>query len=230
MPHTENTVATALAGLRQEMLKAVADRKVTPLGPTRTPVLIGASKSQPKDVLEAAIRLGLEHFGENRVQEAAARWPGLKPAHPGVTLHLIGPLQSNKAKEAVALFDVIQTVDREKIAEAIANASEQQQRKPAVFIQVNTGEEAQKGGITPQMLEGLVRYCREQATLPLVGLMCIPPLAENPAPHFALMYKLAREHGLPELSMGMSGDFPAAIRFGATYIRIGTKLFGPRPA
>jgi pyridoxal phosphate enzyme (YggS family) len=221
MPQSQNTVATALAQLQQEIQGAV--------NKAPTPMLIAVSKGQPAPQIAQAIGLGVSHFGENRVQEAISKWPELKKAHPGVTLHLIGSLQSNKVAEAVALFDVIQTVDREKIADAIAAEMAKQHRALDVLIQVNTGEEPQKGGVSPRDLEKLVIYCREQAKLNLTGLMCVPPADENPAPHFALMQKLAREFDLPELSMGMSGDFTTAIRVGATFVRIGTRLFGPRP-
>lgn len=228
MPQPQDTVTTALSGLHKEIAEAVANRRVFEGKTPAPPVLIGVSKSQPLERVQAAIGFGVLHFGENRVQEAQAKWPALKDAHPQLILHLIGPLQSNKAKEAVALFNVIQTVDREKIADAIAAESVKQGKTPDLFIQVNTGEEPQKGGVTPRQLEALVRYCREQAKVKLVGLMCIPPADEPPAPHFALMQTLAREFGLSELSMGMSGDFAVAIRFGATFVRIGTRLFGPR--
>lgn len=189
--------------------------------------LIGASKVQPTGLLEEAIALGLRDFGENRVQEAMEKWPALKAAHPEVVLHLIGPLQSNKAKEAVALFDVIQTVDRVKIAEALAVEMQKQGRTPKLLIQVNIGEEDQKAGVTPQDLPGLLAACQGLG-LTIAGLMCVPPAEHNPAPYFALMKKLADRHGLAELSMGMSGDFPVAVRMGATMVRVGTALFGER--
>ena len=217
------SLATRLASLQQEIDRAVRAR----LAPGQPPVLIGASKTQPVEVLEEAIRLGLTDFGENRVQEAQAKWPALKAAHPSARLHLIGPLQSNKAEEAVALFDVIQTIDRPRIADAVAAAAVKLSRQPECLIQVNTGEEAQKAGVMPKELGALVVHCRK-AELKLTGLMCIPPMEENPAPHFALLHRLATEFGLSELSMGMSQDFASAIRLGATCVRIGTRLFGPR--
>lgn len=198
------------------------------LMPGPRPRLVGASKGQPLSILMEAAGLGLADFGENRVQEAAGKLPALKAAHPQVILHLIGPLQSNKAAEAVALFDVIQTIDRPKIADAVAHEAAKQGRTVATLVQVNTGEEAQKGGVAPRELGGLIRHCREVAGLDPVGLMAVPPAHENPAPHFALLKQLAEEYGMGELSMGMSGDFATAIRFGATYVRIGTRLFGPR--
>jgi pyridoxal phosphate enzyme (YggS family) len=191
------------------------------------PVLIGASKTQPAQMLEAAIRLGLTDFGENKVQEAYAKWPALTAANPAVRLHLIGPLQSNKAREAVALFDVIHTVDRLKIADALAAAMEKEGRRPALLVQVNTGEEPQKSGVLPKELPALLAHC-DALSLPIIGLMCVPPDGLNPAPHFALLAKLARRHALPELSMGMSGDYETALRLGATMIRVGTALFGQR--
>ncbi len=192
-----------------------------------SPILIGASKHQPVAKLEAAIGLGLRHFGENKVQEAAEKWPALKAAHPGVTLHLIGPLQSNKAADAVALFDVIQTVDRPKIADALAAACTKTGKRPAFLIQVNIGEEPQKAGVAPKETAALLAYCQSLG-LAIDGLMCVPPEGVNPAPYFALLAKMARELGLAELSMGMSGDFETAIRMGATVVRVGTALFGNR--
>lgn len=212
------------ATLRQQVAIAARQRVI----PSAAPTIIGASKSQPGAVLEAAIAAGMTHFGENKVQEAAEKWPALKQAHPGLVLHGIGPLQSNKAAQAVALFDVIHTIDRAKIADAVANEAAKQGRELAVLIQVNTGEEPQKAGIRPQELGTLIQHYRDQGLPGLKGLMCVPPEGINPAPHFALLQKLAGEYGLPWLSMGMSGDYLTAIRFGATHIRIGTALFGER--
>ncbi len=222
------TLANRLAALRQAV--AAANLLHSPGKPPVT--LVGASKTQPAAVLAEAIALGLRHFGENKVQEAQAKWPALKAAHPEVVLHLIGPLQSNKAGEAVALFDVIETVDRPKIATALANAVANHPSPAArrFYIQVNTGEEPQKAGVLPRDLEKLVALCRTLETehWRLDGLMCIPPAHENPAPHFALLDKLASRYGLSARSMGMSDDFAAAIRLGATHVRIGTRLFGER--
>lgn len=178
-----------------------------------------------RPVLEAGHRL----FGENRVQEAESKWPALRETWPDITLHLIGPLQTNKVKEAVALFDVIETVDRPKLANHLAGEMERTGKRPACFIQVNTGEEPQKAGVTPQDALDFVRYCREEAGLPVTGLMCIPPADAYPAPHFALLHKLAGEAGLKEVSMGMSGDFEMACQLGATLVRVGTGIFGTRP-
>ena len=177
-------------------------------------------------VLEAGHRL----FGENRVQEAQSKWPALKARFPDVELHLIGPLQSNKVKDAVGLFDGIHTIDREKIALGVAREIERKGNGPKLFVQVNTGEEPQKGGVRPRDVERFLRFCGEEAGLTIVGLMCIPPLEEEAAVHFALLEKLAREAGLVQLSMGMSGDFEAAIAFGATYVRVGSAIFGERQA
>lgn len=190
--------------------------------------LIAASKAQPHEALRAALEAGHRHFGENRVQEAQARWPALKDAYPDVVLRLIGPLQSNKVADAVGLFDAIDSIDRPKIAGAIAKESAKQGRRPECLIQVNTGEEPQKAGVSPGDLPGLLDYCRQQAGLPIAGLMCIPPAGENPAPHFALLVKLADRYGLAERSMGMSGDYETAARFGATMVRVGSGIFGER--
>jgi pyridoxal phosphate enzyme (YggS family) len=219
-----STLATPLAALQQAI---TATHAQAGLLKGATPRLIGASKTQPAALLEQAIALGLADFGENKVQEAQAKWPALKARYPAVQLHLIGPLQSNKARDAVALFDVIHTVDRANIADALADAAQVEGRLPQLLIQVNTGEEPQKSGVIPGDLDVLIRHCHTR-DLPISGLMCVPPAGENPAPHFALMHKLAARHGLSELSMGMSGDFECAIRFGATMVRIGTALFGER--
>ncbi len=175
-------------------------------------------------MLEAGQRV----FGENRVQEAQGKWPALKAEFPDVKLHLIGPLQSNKAKEGVALFDAIHSIDREKIARAIADEMLRQSRKLQLFIQVNTGEEPQKAGVMPREAKAFVAMCRAELKLEIAGLMCIPPVEEEPAVHFAFLQKLARECGLSGLSMGMSSDFETAIEFGATHVRVGSAIFGER--
>ena len=203
-----------------------------------SPILLGASKGQGAGMIEEFIRAGLTHYGENRVQEAMEKWPELKKRHPHVTLHLIGPLQTNKVKEALVLFDVIQTLDRPKLAEAIAGELKKKEEKssvtqllnssiPQFYIQVNTGEEAQKSGILPKEAPELIRYCQHLG-LNIAGLMCVPPAGQMPAPHFALLRKLALDNGLQGLSMGMSNDYEAAIRMGSTCVRIGTALFGER--
>jgi pyridoxal phosphate enzyme (YggS family) len=190
--------------------------------------LIAVSKFQPEGRIRAALDLGHRHFGENRVQEAEGRWPALRPLYPGLMLHFIGHLQSNKAAEAIALFDVIHSIDRPKLAKAIAEAMAKVGRRPDCFVQVNTGEEPQKGGAMPAEADALIEECLERWRLPLVGLMCIPPEQDDPAPHFALLAAIAKRHGLTRLSMGMSADFETAIRLGATHVRVGTAIFGAR--
>jgi PLP dependent protein len=190
--------------------------------------LVAVTKTVPPAVIEQAIAAGQRRFGENRVQEAAGKWPELRARHPDIELHLIGPLQSNKVREAVALFDVVETVDRPKLARALAEEMARVDRRPRLFVQVNTGEEPQKAGIPPGEAASFIALCRETFALAIDGLMCIPPLDEEPAMHFALLAKVAQETGVKELSMGMSGDFARAIAFGATYVRIGTAIFGPR--
>lgn len=189
--------------------------------------LVAVSKTHGADRVEALLRAGQRVFGENRVQEAQGKFPALKAAWPDLELHLIGPLQTNKAREAVALFDVIQSVDRRKLAEALAQEMAKQGRRLPVFVQVNTGEEEQKAGVAPQEADAFVAECRGLG-LDVVGLMCIPPLDEEPSPHFALLAKIAARNGLRQVSMGMSGDFETAIRLGATHVRVGTALFGER--
>lgn len=190
--------------------------------------LLGASKFQEEPALLQALDAGLRLFGENRVQEAAQKWPALRQKFPDIELHMIGHLQSNKAAEALAVFDVIETLDREKLADALAAEIKKTEKSPRFFIQVNIGEEDQKGGILPQNADAFIAYCRKLG-LKIEGLMCIPPADDPPAPHFALLADIARRNDLKQLSMGMSGDFETAIKFGATHIRIGTALFGPRP-
>lgn len=190
--------------------------------------LVAVSKTFDGDEIRPALIAGQRVFGENRVQEAQAKWPQLREEFPDIELHLIGPLQSNKAKEAVALFDVIQTVDREKIAAALAAEMQKQGKRPRLYVQVNTGLEPQKAGIDPREAVAFVKRCREVHGLEIEGLMCIPPVDENPGPHFALLQKLAKEAGVEKLSMGMSGDFETAIAFGATSVRVGSAIFGNR--
>jgi pyridoxal phosphate enzyme (YggS family) len=190
--------------------------------------LIAVSKLFDADAVRPVLEAGQRVFGENRVQEAERKWPGLKNEFADVELHLIGPLQSNKTRDAVALFDAIHTIDREKIARAIADEMSKQQRTLKLFVQVNTGEEPQKAGVMPREAKAFVELCRGELKLPLTGLMCIPPVDEEPAVHFAFLAKLAKELGLNGLSMGMSGDFETAIAFGATHVRIGSAIFGDR--
>lgn len=189
--------------------------------------LSAVSKQQPIGRVQAMLAAGQRVFAENRVQEARARWADLRPE--GLELHLIGPLQSNKAEDAVLLFDVIESLDRPKLAGALAEAMAKHARRPRLLVQVNTGEEPQKAGVAPQALEPFLELLQAQFQLAPEGLMCIPPEHEEPAMHFALLAKLARRAGLPVLSMGMSGDFEKAIRFGATHVRVGSALFGARP-
>lgn len=220
----DSTLASRYQALQTRMTEATTQSAVTPSRPT---ILIGASKTQPSALLEEAITAGLLDFGENKVQEAAGKWPTLKAAHPQLQLHLIGPLQSNKAEDAVALFDVIQSIDREKIVDAIAAAIAKTGKTPRLLIQVNIGEEPQKAGVLPKDTAALLAYATAKG-LKIEGLMCVPPDGQNPASYFALLHKIAKTLGLTELSMGMSGDFETAIRLGATMVRVGTALFGER--
>ena len=190
--------------------------------------LIAVSKTHDAERILPVLQVGHRIFGENRVQEAGQKWPQLKEQFPDTELHLIGPLQSNKARQAAELFDVIETVDREKIAKALSRAFVEVGRNLPCFVQVNTGAEPQKAGIAPEDAAAFVRDCQETYGLNIVGLMCIPPAGELAAPHFALLKKLAGEAGLSQLSMGMSGDYETAIRFGATHVRVGTAIFGAR--
>lgn len=197
-------------------------------GTRAMPTIVAVTKTQSADRILPLLEAGHRHFGENRVQEAQAKWPALKAAFPGVALHLIGPLQTNKAEDAVLLFDVIETVDRPKLARALAAAMDGAGRRPEILIQVNTGEEPQKAGIPPQEADAFIAACRTEFGLSASGLMCIPPADEPPAPHFALLAKMARCNGLEKLSMGMSGDYEIAAQLGATHVRIGSALFGAR--
>ena len=197
--------------------------------PSGDVTLIAVSKMQDEGKIDAALALGLRVFGENRVQEAEKHWSERKKHHPDLQLHLIGPLQTNKAGDAVALFDVIETIDRPDIADALAKECQKQGKNPLCFIQVNTGNEPQKAGVNLTDLPALIQHCRD-VRLNVQGLMCIPPVGEPPAFHFALLKKLAVRHQLPLLSMGMSGDYERAIELGATHVRIGTALFGERIA
>jgi PLP dependent protein len=213
-----------LAAVEQEIARACKDA-----GRDRASVtLIAVSKTFDAEAISPVITAGQRVFGENRVQEAKAKWPGLMTAYPGIVLHLIGPLQSNKAKEAVALFDAIHSVDRPSICEALAKEMKLQGRQPELFVQINTGEEPQKAGIAPAEADAFVAACREKYGLTISGLMCIPPVDEAPAPHFALTAKIAARNGLKNLSMGMSADFATAIQFGATHVRVGSAIFGHR--
>jgi pyridoxal phosphate enzyme (YggS family) len=195
---------------------------------SRPVTLVAVSKTFGAEAIEPVILAGQKVFGENRVQEAKAKWPDLEARHPGIELHLIGPLQSNKAKEAVALFDAIHTVDRVSLCEALAKEIERQSRHPLLFVEINTGAEPQKAGILPENADAFLQACREDYGLEISGLMCIPPVEEAPAPHFALTAKIAERNGLKLLSMGMSADFAVAVQFGATHVRVGSAIFGHR--
>ncbi|NTG36334.1 YggS family pyridoxal phosphate-dependent enzyme [Agrobacterium rhizogenes] len=190
--------------------------------------LVAVSKTFDADAIRPAISAGQRVFGENRVQESQGKWPDLKAETPDIELHLIGPLQSNKAADAVALFDVIETVDREKIARALADEIKRQGKAIRLYVQVNTGLEPQKAGIAPDDTVAFVDLCRNELGLSIEGLMCIPPADENPGPHFALLAKLARKAGVDKLSMGMSSDYEIAVAFGATSVRVGSAIFGAR--
>jgi len=190
--------------------------------------LIAVSKTFEADDIRPVLGAGQRVFGENRVQEAMGKWPGLREEFEGVELHLIGPLQSNKAKEAVQTFDVIHTVDREKIARALKAEMDKQGRDLPCFVQVNTGEEPQKAGISPKETDAFVTFCQNDIGLNIVGLMCIPPVEEAPGPHFALLEEIAKRNGLKQLSMGMSSDYEIAVCFGATHVRVGSAIFGAR--
>ena len=217
-------VADQFAEIHAHIKQAIAEA----VDPADHVHLIAVSKQQPDEKIEAALATGHRLFGENRVQEAQERWQDRRADYPDLTLHLIGPLQSNKAADAVALFDVIETIDREKIAKAIATEIKKQQKDIGCFVQVNTGMEPQKSGIAPERVGEFVSYCQHDLGLAIKGLMCIPPADEEAAMHFALLKKYARALSLPHLSMGMSADFAEAISFGADYVRIGSALFGER--
>lgn len=216
---------TNLAAIRRRLDAAL--KEAGRAGPVE---IVAVSKTQDEATIRAALAAGQRVFGENRVQEAAAKWPSLRADYPDIELHLIGPLQSNKTADAVALFDVIEVVDRPKIAAALAAEAKKQGRSPKLLIQVNTGAEPQKAGVPPAECDAFLRQCREQFGLAIDGLMCIPPAGDAPAPHFALLAKIAARHGLPVLSMGMSADFEIAAQLGATHVRVGAALFGARAA
>jgi pyridoxal phosphate enzyme (YggS family) len=193
-----------------------------------TVTLVAVSKTFDAEAITPVIAAGQRVFGENRVQEAKGKWPALIAAHPGLALHLIGPLQSNKAKDAVALFDAIHSVDRPSLCEALGKEIKGQNRRPDLFVQINTGEEPQKAGVAPTDADDFIARCRDTYGLTISGLMCIPPMDDAPAPHFALAAKIAKRNGLTQLSMGMSADFAIAIALGATHVRIGSAIFGTR--
>ncbi len=217
-------VSARLAAVRDEVAAAAreADREAAGI------TLVAVAKGHGVDRIRPALTAGHRVFGENRIQEAERKWPALRAECPDVQLHLIGPLQTNKVKQAVGLFDVIETLDRPKLAGVLAREMEKSGRRPACYIQVNTGAEAQKAGIPPEQADAFIATCRDEHGLPVVGLMCIPPLDEEPSLHFALLREIARRNGLDGLSMGMSADYPVAIAFGATLVRVGTAIFGER--
>ena len=216
--------ADRLAEVRRKMAQACAEARRDPADVT----LVAVSKTFGAEAIAPAIAAGQRVFGENRVQEAKAKWPVLRERHADLALHLIGPLQSNKAREAVALFDAIHTVDRASLCAALAKEIDRQGRAPLLLVEINTGAEPQKAGVPPEAADAFLRECRASYRLTISGLMCIPPLAEPPAPHFALTAKIAARNGLELLSMGMSADYETAIRFGATHVRIGSAIFGER--
>src|SRR6202521_5793752 len=219
-PHLPNGLSTVERDIARACEQARRDRSSV--------TLIAVSKTFDAGAIAPVIAAGQRVFGENRVQEAKAKWPGLMSAYAGISLHLIGPLQSNKTKEAVALFDAIHSLDRPSLCEALAKEFRIQTRRPQLFVQLNTGEEPQKAGIAPADADSFIANCRHKYGLPISGLMCIPPVDDAPAPHFALTAKIAERNGLKSLSMGMSADFAIAIQLGATYVRVGSAIFGHR--
>lgn len=230
--NTQNQIEKNTTEISANLAAVVERISVAAMDVERDPAsvsLVAVSKSHPASA--AATTLGLGHcvFGENRVQEAQEKWPSLKAEYPDAVIHLIGPLQTNKTADAVALFDVIQTLDREKLALTLVKEMERLDRRPDVFIQINTGEEPQKAGVLPLDADDFIKKCRDEMGLPVVGLMCIPPVDENPALHFALLSDMAARNGIDRLSMGMSADFETAVRLGATEVRVGTAIFGNRP-
>lgn len=220
------TVAGSLAAVRARIEAAARAVGRDPAAIT----LVAVSKAQPQDRVVAALEAGHRAFGENYVQPAKARWPVLRARWPNLVLHMIGAIQTNKAKDVVELFDVIETLDRPKLATALAREMDRADRWVPCFVQVNTGEEPQKAGVWPREVDAFVRLCRDELQLPVTGLMAIPPFDEEPAPHFALLAKIAARNGLDQLSMGMSADYEIAVQFGATHVRVGSAIFGERPA
>jgi hypothetical protein len=220
----DSSSAVGLAAVRQQIERACREALRDP----STVTLVAVTKTFRPEAIEPVIAAGQRVFGENRVQEAKAKWPALQAAHPGLELHMVGPLQSNKAKEAVALFDAIHSVDRPSLCEALAKEIAKASRRPLLFVEINTGAEQQKAGVLPPDADAFVTRCRDSYGLTIDGLMCIPPVDEAPAPHFALTAKIARRNGLKLLSMGMSADFPVAIAMGATHVRVGSAIFGAR--
>ena len=226
MPSTDDAaIKDNLARLHARIAEACAHANRAPGSVS----LVAVSKTHPAEAVEAALAAGQTVFGENRVQEAAAKFPGLRPAHRALRLHLIGALQTNKARDAVRLADTIESLDRPRLAAALADAIAKEGRRPELLVQVNTGDEAQKAGVPRAEADAFLRLCRDEHGLAVSGLMCIPPADADPRPHFGFLAELAAQHALPVLSMGMSGDFEAAIACGATHVRVGTAVFGTRP-
>ena len=221
---TQTDIAANIEAVQAKIAEAATDAGRDPAAVS----LIAVSKSHPGSAAAATLAAGHRLFGENRVQEAQEKWPPLKADYPDAVVHLIGPLQTNKTADAVALFDVIQTLDREKLARSLAKVIDRLGRAPDLFVQINTGEEPQKAGVLPLEADSFIKKCRDEMGLPVVGLMCIPPIDENPALHFALLADMAARNGLHRLSMGMSADFETAVRLGATEVRVGTAIFGTR--
>jgi PLP dependent protein len=220
----EGNIAANLATVRERIAIAAKGAGRAPDGVT----LVAVSKTHPTATVRQALVAGHRVFGENRVQEAEAKYPGLREEFPDLALHLIGPLQTNKVRDALAICDVIESVDRPRLAQVLAREMDHSGRRPLCLIEVNTGEEPQKAGIMPAEADGFIIECRDRLGLPIIGLMCVPPIDEEPAPHFALLREIARRNELKVLSMGMSADFEKAIRFGATHVRVGTAIFGAR--
>ena len=226
---SETTMPGTEIEARLAKVKSLIDSAGTAAGrPPKSVTLVAISKAHPQEKARAALVAGHRIFGENRVQEATAKWPQLRQEFSDLELHLVGPLQTNKVRDVMALFDVIQTVDRTNLARALAKEMDRSGRRPACFIEVNTGEEPQKAGVLPQDADAFIAACRNEYRLPVVGLMCIPPQDEVPAMHFALLAEIAGRNGLDGLSMGMSADYEVAVRFGATHVRVGTAIFGER--
>jgi len=221
---SENDAIQGLRDVQEAIRRAASDYGRDPSGIT----LVAVSKTFPAEAIEPVLAAGQRVFGENYVQEAKAKWPALRGRYPDVELHMIGPLQSNKAREAVELFDVIHTLDRPSLAEALAKEIAKTGKRPRLLVQVNTGEEPQKGGVIPTEVDTFLETCRTRYGLTVEGLMCIPPAEDPPSPHFALLNTIAKRNGLQALSMGMSADFDAAIQLGATHVRVGSAIFGAR--
>jgi PLP dependent protein len=222
---SDHNPVEGLNSVRAAIHRAASDYERNPSSVT----LVAVSKTFPVEEIEPVLAAGQRVFGENYVQEAKAKWPALRERYPDVELHMIGPLQSNKAREAVELFDVIHTLDRPSLAEALAKEIAKSGKRPRLLVQVNTGEEPQKGGVMPAEVDAFIEACRTKHGLAIEGLMCIPPAEDPPSPHFALLNTMAKRNGLSVLSMGMSADFDAAIQLGATHVRVGSAIFGTRP-